>query len=79
VVIYWNGKPRLAVDYRRLNERTIPDEFLIPRQSEILQALSGSQVPSSFDVLTGFTQLEMAEDAKEKTVFRSHCGLWQFK
>jgi hypothetical protein len=67
------------VNYRKLNERTIPDEFPIPRQSEILQALSGAQVLSSFDALAGFTQLEMADDAKEKTAFRSHCGLWQFR
>jgi hypothetical protein len=60
------------VDYRKLNERTIPDEFPIPRQTEILQALSGAQVLSSFDALAGFTQLEMAEDAKEKTAFQSH-------
>jgi hypothetical protein len=53
VVVYRNGKPRLVVDYRKLNERTILDKFPIPQQSEILQALSGSQVLSSFDALTG--------------------------
>ncbi|RDB18869.1 hypothetical protein Hypma_014481 [Hypsizygus marmoreus] len=79
VVVYRNGKPRLVVDYRKLNAQTIPDEFPIPRQSEIIQALSGSQILSSFDALAGFTQLEMAEEAKEKTAFRCHLGLWQFK
>jgi hypothetical protein len=79
VVVYRNRKPRLVIDYWKLNERTVPDEFPIPRQSEILQTLSGTQVLSSFDTLTGFTQLEMAEDAKEKTVFRSHRRLWQFR
>jgi hypothetical protein len=64
VVVYRNGKPRLAVDYRKLNDRTVPNEFPIPRQSEIIQALSGAQVLSSFDVLAGFTQVEMAEEDK---------------
>lgn len=59
--------------------RTIPDEFPIPQQSKIIQALSGAQVLSSFDVLAGFTELEMASDAKEKTAFWCHLGLWQFK
>jgi hypothetical protein len=36
IVVYRNGKPRLCVDYRKLNEHTVPDEFPIPRQSEIL-------------------------------------------
>jgi hypothetical protein len=79
VVVFRNGKPRLAVDYRKLNALTVADEFPIPRQSEIIQALSGSQVLSSFDALAGFNQVEMEEEAKDKTAFRSHRGLWQFK
>ena len=79
VVVYHNGKARLAIDYRKLNAQTIPDEFPIPRQSEIVQALSGAQVLSTFDALAGFTQLEMADEDKEKTAFRCHLGLWQFK
>lgn len=58
---------------------TIPDEFPIPRQNEIIQTLSGSQVLSSFDALAGFTQLEMADKEKEKTAFQCHLGLYQFK
>ena len=79
VVVYRNGKARLAVDYRKLNAHTIPDEFPIPRQSEIIQALSGSQVLSSFDALAGFTQLEIQEEDRDKTAFRCHLGLWQFR
>lgn len=79
VVIYHNGKPRLVVDYRKLNAHTIPDEFPIPRQNEIIQALSGTQILSLFDALAGFTQLEMADSEKEKTAFQCHLGLWQFK
>ena len=79
LVVYRNGKARLVVDYRKLNTNTIPDEFPIPRQSEIIQALSGSQVLSSFDALAGFTQLEISEEEREKTAFRCHLGLWQFR
>jgi hypothetical protein len=46
---------------------------------EIIQSLSGAQVISSFDALAGFTQLQMAEKAKELTIFRCHLDLWQFK
>ena len=58
---------------------TIPDEFPLPRQDEILQALTGSQWLSTFDALAGFTQLEIAEEEREKTAFRTHRGLWQFR
>lgn len=78
VIVYRNGKARFCVDYRKLNAATIPDVFHIPRQSDILQALSGAQVLSSLDVLSGFTQITIAEEDHEKTAFRSHRGLFQF-
>ena len=79
VIAYRNGKPRFCVDYRKLNAATIPDEFPIPRQSEILSSLSGAQVLSSLDALSGFTQLELNPDDVEKTAFRTHRGLFQFR
>jgi len=79
VIAYQNGKPRFCVDYRRLNATTIPDEFPIPRQSKILSSLSGAQVLSLLDTLSGFTQLEMDGEDVKKTAFRTHRGLFQFK
>ena len=79
VITYRNGKPRFCIDYRKLNAVTIPDEFPIPRQSDILASLSGSQVLSLLDALSGFTQLELAEEDIEKMAFRTHRGLFQFK
>lgn len=78
VIAYRNGKARFCVDYRKLNAVTIPDEFPIPRQSEILSALSGAQVLSCLDALSGFTQLEFEDSEVEKTAFRTHMGLFQF-
>lgn len=79
VIVYRNGKARFCVDYRKLNAGTIRDEFPLPRQTEILSALSGAQVLSSLDALSGFTQIELAEEDREKTAFRTHRGLFQFK
>lgn len=78
-IAYRNGKPRMVIDYRKLNELVIPDEFPLPRQDDILQALTGSQWLSTLDALAGFTQLKIAEGDKEKTAFRTHRGLYQFK
>ena len=61
VIAYCNGKPRFCVDHRKLNAQTIQDEFPIPRQSEILAALSGAQVLSFLDALAGFMQMEFEE------------------
>jgi hypothetical protein len=78
VIAYRNGKARFCVDYRRLNAVTTPDEFPIPRQSDIMAALSGAQILSTLDALSGFLQLEMAPEDVEKTGFRTHLGLFHF-
>ena len=69
VIAYHNGKPRFCVDYRKLNTLTIPDEFPLPWQAEIMQALSGPQILLMLDALSGFTQLSLVEEDKEKMVF----------
>ena len=78
-IAYRNGKPRMVIDLRRLNEKVVPDEFPLPRQDEILQSLEGSQYLSTLDALAGFTQLSIAPDDREKLAFRCHRGLFQFK
>jgi hypothetical protein len=46
---------RFCVDYRRLNEVTIPDAYRLPRQDDTMDALRGSTVFSVLDLSTGFT------------------------
>jgi hypothetical protein len=76
--VWRNGKPRMVIDLRKLNELVVPDEFPLARQEDVLQALEGSQWLTTLDALAGFTQLTMHPDSAEKLAFRSHRGLWQF-
>jgi len=68
----------MVIDYRKLNEMAISDEFPLPKQEDILQALEGSQWLSTLDALAGFTQLEVEPKDQEKLAFQTHRGLWQF-
>ena len=77
-IVYQNGKPRMVVDYRKLNEIAISDEFPLPKQEDILQALVRCQWLSTLDVLARFMQLEVDPKEREKLAFRTHHGLWQF-
>src|SRR5260370_14948355 len=79
VIVYCNGKPWFCIDYWKLNLVAIPDEFPIPWQTEILQALLGAQVLSTLDTLAGFNQLSIASEDWEKAGCRSYQGLHQFK
>src|SRR5258708_38214499 len=62
IIVYRNCKPQFCIDYQKLNLVTIPDEFPIPQQTEILQALSGSQELSTLHALAGFNQLSIATE-----------------
>ena len=77
-IVYCNGKPRMVVDYRKLNEIAILNEFPLPKREDILQALVRCQWLSTLDALARFTQLEVDPKEREKLAFRTHCGLWQF-
>jgi hypothetical protein len=69
----------LCIDYRKLSEIAIPDEFPLPKQTDILHALEGSQYLTALDALAGFTQSSIKDEDRPKTAFRSHKGLYQFK
>ena len=62
----------MVVDYRKLNEVAISDEFPLPKQEDILQALEGSQWLSTLETLAGFTQLEIEPKEQEKLAFQTH-------
>ena len=73
-----NGDVRLCIDYRRLNSRTIRDQYVIPKIEDALHALNGACWFSSLDLRSGYYQIEVSEDDKEKTAFWSPLGLFEF-
>jgi hypothetical protein len=79
VVVFSGGRPRAVIDYRRVNLLTEPDENPLPKQSDILHSLSGSNWLTTMDANTGFHQIQMELEDKVKTAFRTHKGLFQFK
>ena len=64
-----SGKLRFCVDFRLVNNRTIKDAFSLPRMEECFDFLSGERYFSCLDLRSGYYQVKMEEDAKEKTAF----------
>jgi transposase InsO family protein len=64
-----NGELRLCVDFRPLNNRTITDAYALPRIEEILDTLGGAKYFSILDLKSGYHQVEVQEEHKERTAF----------
>lgn len=73
-----DGTTRFAIDYRKLNEITKKDVYAIPRIDDTIDAMGNSQWFSTLDLASGYWQVAVREQDKEKTAFVCHEGLYEF-
>ena len=60
-----NGTYRLVCDYRKLNLKTVSDNYPLPVIKDLLNELHGSIVFSSCDLFSGVHQIPVSENTKE--------------
>ena len=72
-----DGSCRFCIDFRALNGVTQNDAYPSPRIDDTLESLAGSRWYCTLDLASGYWQIKMSENSKNKTSFAiPHRGLF---
>ena len=78
VVIKKDGSRRICIDYHRLNAITARDAYPAANIEDNLDALADADWISTLDLTSGYWQIPVLEEDKQKTAFITHDGLYKF-
>jgi Reverse transcriptase (RNA-dependent DNA polymerase) len=73
-----DGSTRFCVDYRRLDAVTVRDSYPLPRMDECIDSLGDAKIFKTLDCNSGYWQIPVRPEDREKTTFTSHEGLYWF-
>ena len=76
-----DGGLRVCVDYRGVNEDTVPDRYPIPRIDELIDTIGcrKGKFFSSLDLMKAYHQVKLTKQSKQKTAFSCHKGLFHYR
>jgi hypothetical protein len=79
ILIIWkkDGRPRVCIDYRKLNAVTQKDRYPMPDTNEALDRLAESKYRSKMDLCTGFWQIPLEKESRRYAAFTTRRGLYQ--
>ena len=73
------GEWRVCQDYRRVNKMIEADALPLPRILDCIDMVGDSNLISKMDLLKGFFQLPLAEEAQNILAFSTPRGLFKYK
>ena len=73
-----NGKLRICVDFRAMNNFTKNDSFPLPRIADAVNHSSDSNYFSALDLLSGYHQIPLSAASKEITACSTGDELYQY-
>jgi hypothetical protein len=71
-----NGSGRLCMDFTSLNKAYPKDPYPLPRIDQIIDSTAGCDLLYFLDAFSGYHQIKMAREDKEKTAFITPCGVY---
>jgi hypothetical protein len=69
---------RFCIDYRALNAMTKKDVYPLPYIQDIFDSIGQGCIFTTLDLKSGYWQLEVAPEDREKTAFSCHRGHFEF-
>ena len=73
-----DGSTRFCVDYRKLNSVTVKDKYPLPLIQDIFDQIGGSTIFSTLDLKSGYHQIPVDPQDRDKTAFTCHRGQFSF-
>ncbi|KAG0436062.1 Transposon Tf2-9 polyprotein [Dictyocoela muelleri] len=74
-----NGRIRLVIDYRKLNEITIKTPYIFPAIQEIMTQLHKAKIFSKIDLNLGYYQIPIENDSIKYTAFSINNQKYEFR
>jgi hypothetical protein len=73
-----NGKLRLCVDYRGLNNVTVKNKYPLPLMDPLREQVKGATLFTKFDLRDGYYLIRIKEGDEWKTAFRTQYGQFEY-
>ena len=73
-----NGEIKLCVDFRNLNRSSLKDNYPLPKMDHVLEKVVGANRMSMIDDFSGYNQIVVHEDDKNKTMFTTPWGTFMY-
>lgn len=74
-----NGKIRLCIDLRHLNNNIVVEKFPLPNINEMVSMLRGATWFSTIDLSAAYHQIVLTPESRKLTAFVTPFGCYQFK
>jgi len=74
-----DGKLRLCLDYRELNDSTKKDQYPLPLIGEALDSLQGAKFFTKLDIKDAYHKIRIREGDEWKTTFTTKQGTYEYQ
>ena len=72
------GSMHFRTDYRKVNTVTVKDSYPLPRVDDVIDAIGNAKFVTKIDLLKGYYQVELSNNATEISAFITPFGLYEY-